>query len=129
MTASLESNRRYQGIIHSAARQNEIYPYLVLGVMKAESNFNTDAVSRRGAVGLMQLMPPTARMHNIANVYNPSQNIHGGVRHLRLLVDRFGSDLQLTIAAYNAGSRAVKRYNAVPPYSETRKYVKRVFTY
>ncbi len=129
LTASLESSRRFEGIVRSAARKYGVDPYLVLGMMNAESNFNTHAVSRRGARGLMQLMPTTARLHKVRNVYDPAENIFGGVRHLRLLLDRFGGNLLLAIAAYNAGATAVKKYDDVPPYSETRTYVERVLVY
>ena len=129
LTASLGSSRRFEGITRSAARKYGVDPYLVLGIMKAESNFNIRAISRKGARGLMQLMPATARFHKVRNIYNPAENIFGGVRHLRLLLDRFGGNLLLAIAAYNAGATAVEKYNNVPPYSETRIYVERVLVY
>ncbi len=97
--------------------------------MKVESNFNPEAVSKKGARGLMQLMPTTARQHRVDNIHDPSQNIQAGVRHLRLLLNRFQGNLRLGLAAYNAGTRAVERYRNIPPYSETRKYVRRVLKY
>jgi soluble lytic murein transglycosylase-like protein len=104
-------------------------PHLVRAVIKAESDFNSQARSHKGAQGLMQLMPDTARLHNVGNVYDPNENIDGGVRHLRMLLDRYAGDLQLTLAAYNAGIKAVEQYRGVPPFSETREYIRRVLDY
>ena len=77
----------------------------------------------------MQLMPDTARLHHVANVYDPADNIDGGVRHLRLLLDQYSGDLQLTLAAYNAGVKTVEKYRGVPPFSETKEYIRRVLSY
>jgi len=119
----------FEQIVRSASNRYGVDPNLIWAVMKVESNFNPEAVSKKGARGLMQLMPATARQHRVDNIHDPIQNIQGGVRHLRLLLDRFQGNLKLGLAAYNAGSRAVERYRNIPPYSETRKYVRRVLKY
>ncbi len=120
---------RIEEIIRSASNRYGVDPNLVRAVIKAESDFNTQARSPKGARGLMQLMPNTARLHNVGNVYDPDENIDGGVRHLRLLLDRYQGDLQLTLAGYNAGIQAVEKYGGVPPYPETREYIRRVLDY
>ena len=99
---------------------------LVAAVIEAESEFNPRAVSRKGAQGLMQLMPETAATLGVDDPFDPRANIEAGVRHLRALMDRFGNDLPLVLAAYNAGEVAVIKYRGVPPYRETRAYVKRI---
>lgn len=119
----------FEQMVRSASNRYGVDPNLVWAVMKVESNFNPEAVSKKGARGLMQLMPATARQHRVDNIHDPSQNIQAGVRHLRLLLNRFQGDLRLGLAAYNAGTRAVERYRNIPPYSETRKYVRRVLKY
>ena len=129
LSASLELRRQFEGIVRSASYRYDVDPYLVLGMIRVESNFNAHAVSQKGAKGLMQLMPGTARLHKVNNVYDPVQNIYGGVRHFRLLLDRFDGNVQLALAAYNAGAGAVAKYNRIPPYRETRNYVRRVMGY
>ena len=123
-------NRRaaaYEHIILAAAAANKIEPELLRAVISVESAFNPRAVSRTGARGLMQLMPQTARRYGVRDSFDPSQNIHGGARYLRFLVDRFENNLELVVAAYNAGENAVERYGrSIPPYRETRQYVPRV---
>jgi len=99
---------------------------LVAAIIETESQFNTRAVSRRGARGLMQLTPATAALLGVDDPFDPRANIHGGVRHLRSLMDRFDNNLTLALAAYNAGERAVLIYGGVPPYRETRQYVSRI---
>src|SRR5205814_1278415 len=99
---------------------------LVQAVIRVESAFNPRAVSVKGAQGLMQLMPETATMLGVRNSFDPQQNIDGGVRHLRGLIDRFGNDLPLALAAYNAGEKAVVANRGIPPYPETRDYVTRI---
>jgi soluble lytic murein transglycosylase-like protein len=101
-------------------------PSLVRSVVKVESNFNPNAVSRKGAMGLMQLMPSTARSLNVANPFDPAQNVDAGVRHLRRLLDSYGGNVRLSLAAYNAGSGAVARSAGVPHFRETQNYVRRI---
>ncbi len=129
ISSSLELRRKFENIVRAASYRYEIDPYLVLGMIRVESNFDAYARSHKGAKGLMQLMPATARAHRVHNVYDPVQNIYGGVRHLRYLLDRFDGDLELALAAYNAGPSAVNKYNSIPPYRETRNYVRRVMGY
>ncbi len=112
-------------IVMSAARHN-VDPNLVRAVVKVESNFNSNAVSRKGAMGLMQLMPQTARSLNVKNPFDPEQNVDAGVRHLKQLLESYGGDVNLTLAAYNAGSGAVARSAGVPRYAETQNYVRRI---
>jgi soluble lytic murein transglycosylase-like protein len=121
--------RKFESIVRSVSNRHGVDPDLVWAVMKAESNFNPRARSRAGARGLMQLMPGTARQHAVADIYDPAQNINGGVRHLQLLLNRFRGNIRLAVAAYNAGARTVARYKGIPPYSETRRYVRRVLSY
>jgi soluble lytic murein transglycosylase-like protein len=98
----------------------------VRALVKVESNFNPNAVSRKGAMGLMQLMPQTARQLNLTNPFNPEQNVDAGVRHLKQLLESYGGDVRLSLAAYNAGSGAVARSAGIPRYAETRNYVRRI---
>jgi hypothetical protein len=117
---------QFDTMIYTSSERYGVDPALVRAVVKAESNFNEAARSRKGAQGLMQLMPDTARLYNIANAFDPTENIEGGVQHLKLLLDRYRGDLQLALAAYNAGIQAVEKYGGIPPFAETREYVKRV---
>jgi hypothetical protein len=112
--------------IDEAATRHNVDPSLVRSVVKVESNFNPNAVSRKGAMGLMQLMPSTARSLNVSNPFDPQQNVDAGVRHLRKLLDNYGGDVRLTLAAYNAGSGAVARSAGVPHFRETQNYVRRI---
>ena len=123
------SPSRFDEMIVSASERHRVDPALVRAVVKVESDFNETARSRKGAQGLMQLMPETARLHDVGNVYDPEKNIEGGVRHLRLLLDRYRGDLELVLAAYNAGIQAVEKYGGIPPYSETKEYIRRVLVY
>jgi soluble lytic murein transglycosylase-like protein len=111
--------------IDRAAEDQGIHPSFVHAVIRAESNYNPGAISPKGAQGLMQLMPQTARRFGVKNSFDPLDNLQGGVRYLRFLLDTYG-DAGLTLAAYNAGEGAVDRYRGVPPYSETREFVRRV---
>jgi soluble lytic murein transglycosylase-like protein len=114
--------------INQAAAQHHVDPSLVRSVVKVESNFNPNAVSPKGAMGLMQLMPSTARSLNVSNPFDPQQNVDAGVRHLRKLLDSYGGDVRLSLAAYNAGSGAVARSAGVPHFRETQDYVRRITT-
>ncbi len=119
----------YDDLIREIADRYGVEYALVKAVIKAESDFDRLAVSRKGALGLMQLMPETAAQHMVRDVFLPRDNIEGGVRHLRMLLDRYGGNLPLTIAAYNAGTRRVEDAGGVPPIPETREYLVRVLRY
>jgi soluble lytic murein transglycosylase-like protein len=112
--------------INKAASRHNVDPNLVRALVKVESNFNPNAVSRKGAMGLMQLMPQTARQLRLTNPFNPEENVDAGVRHLKDLLDNYGGDVRLSLAAYNAGKGAVARSSGIPHYAETRNYVKRI---
>ena len=119
----------YDGLIREIAQQYDVEYALVKAVIKAESDFNRLAVSPKGALGLMQLMPATAAQHQVRNAFLPRDNIEGGVRHLRLLLDRYGGNVPLAVAAYNAGSTRVEEAGGVPAIPETREYLARVLRY
>jgi soluble lytic murein transglycosylase len=114
------------GLIEAFAAEHSIDSALIRAVIRAESNFNHRAVSRKGAQGLMQLMPATIWRLSVGDAFDPHENIGAGVRYLRQLLDQFQGDLTLTLAAYNAGENAFLRYRGVPPYQETREYVRKV---
>jgi soluble lytic murein transglycosylase-like protein len=115
-----------RAIIREAATRYGVSEELITAVIEAESDFNPRAVSRRGAQGLMQLMPKTAARLGVEDPFSPRENIHGGVRHLRSLMDRFDNNVPLALAAYNAGHVAVLNHKGIPPYPQTRAYVNRI---
>lgn len=118
----------YDGLIRLTAMEHDVSPALVKAVIAAESRFNSGAVSHKGAQGLMQLMPETAAQLGVADPFAAADNVRGGVRYLREMLDRYG-DMGRALAAYNAGPTAVDHYRGIPPYPETRDYVQRVMTY
>ncbi len=120
---------RFEPYIVKTAEKFNIEKALIKSIIKVESNFNHAAISSAGASGLMQLMPKTAEKMGVRNVFNPRENIEGGTRYLRALLNLFKGDLSLSLAAYNAGERSVIKYKAIPPYDQTRNFVKRVLTY
>jgi soluble lytic murein transglycosylase-like protein len=120
------SNPQLESLIHKYSRYYGVDPSLIRAVMRHESGFNTQAVSPKGAQGLMQLMPGTAALMGVKNPFDPEQNIAGGVGYLRHCLDRFGNNVPLAVAAYNAGPEAVARYCSIPPYSETQAFVQNV---
>lgn len=120
---------KYGTIIEEASSMFSVEPSLIKAVIKAESGFNHKAVSHKGAQGLMQLMPGTADLMRVNNPFDPTENIFGGTRYLRDLLERFGNDMELAVAAYNAGPEAVVSHNGIPPYQETRTFVQRVIRY
>lgn len=126
---ALPATIAYNDAISEAAELYELDPNLIRAIIRAESAFNPFAVSRAGAQGLMQLMPAVAEELNVLDPFDPRQNIFGGARYLRWLLDRNDGNLDLAVASYNAGPGAVARYNGIPPYRETRNYVKKVNTF
>jgi soluble lytic murein transglycosylase len=122
------NNRNYSKYVKKAAKKYQIEPELINAVIKTESNGNYKAISRKGAMGLMQLMPTTANEMDVRNPFNPEENIEGGTRYLRYLLEKFNGNLTLALAAYNSGPKTVEKYGSVPPISETRNYVNKVFT-
>ncbi len=124
-----ELKKKYDGFIKNVAAKYGVEAPLIHSIILAESNYNEFAISSKGAVGLMQLMPETARDYGVKNLYNPTENIEGGVRYLKHLMDYYNRDLELSLAAYNAGPEAVAKYGGVPPYPETKRYIKKVKTY
>jgi soluble lytic murein transglycosylase-like protein len=119
----------FEPIVKSVASEYGVDKNLVKAVIHAESGYNPNAVSPRGAQGLMQLMPKTAQGLKVPNSFDPQDNIRGGVRYLRFLLDTFKGDVTLALAAYNAGMSRVNQYGGVPPYQETRNYISRVLSY
>jgi soluble lytic murein transglycosylase len=119
-------DQELEGAVAQYSQEYRLSAALLMAVIKAESDFNPTVVSKAGAVGLMQLIPETASRHGVLDVYDARENIGGGAKHLRYLLDRFRGNVQLALAAYNAGERNVDRYRQIPPFKETRAYVKKV---
>jgi len=117
---------KLEKVADAAAKRNHVDPALVQAVIQTESDWNPYAVSPKGAFGLMQLIPSTAERFGVGNVFDPAQNVEGGTRYLRELLDRYHGNLKESLAAYNAGEEAVTRFNGVPAYPETRAYVRKV---
>lgn len=124
-----KKERLFHPIIIEEADRHEIDPALVKAIIMAESGYNPNAISEKGAKGLMQLMPSTAQDLGVDDVFNPQQNISGGVRYFKKLVNRFDGDIKLALAAYNAGSKKVRHYQGIPPYKSTHYYIEKVFKY
>ena len=120
---------RYDHLIHRASKLNGVSFPLIKAIIKAESDFNPKAVSRKGALGLMQIMPENLKLFNINNPFDPWENIRGGSWYLREMLTRFGGEISLALAAYNAGPASVDQYKDIPPYPETRYYIRRVMKY
>ena len=125
-SAAPRARPEIDALIETHARRQRLDPKLVHAVVRVESSYNSAALSRKGAMGLMQLMPATARSLSVEDPYDPDENLRGGTTYLRRLIDRFGGDLELALASYNAGPEAVDRYRGLPPYIETHDYVDRV---
>lgn len=122
----LQYIKDFDGIILQAARRFRVEPSLIKAVIRAESAFDHKAVSSRGAEGLMQLMPQTADAMDVGDTFNPEENIFGGTRYLSLMLERFKNDINLAVAAYNAGPECVEAYKGVPPFPETKDFVEKV---
>ena len=125
----IKDSNQYDSLISEFSRKYQVDFALIKAIIRAESGFNPLAVSRKGAKGLMQLMPETAQRVNVSNVFNPRENIEGGVRHVKYLLSLFNNDLRLSLAAYNAGENIVGELRSIPPYRETVDYVKRVLSF
>jgi soluble lytic murein transglycosylase-like protein len=126
---SEETDPLFRSIIQEASDRYDIEPELIQAIIMAESSYNPRAVSKRGARGLMQLMPATAKALGVKDSFNPEHNIHGGVRYFKRLLDRFGGDTRMALAAYNAGISKVREYQGIPPFKTTQYYIQRVFSY
>jgi len=126
---SIKDSNSYDAMISEFSRKYQVDFALIKAIIRAESGFNPIAVSRKGARGLMQLMPETASRVNVSNPFDPRDNIEGGVRHFKYLLSLFNNDLKLSLAAYNAGENLIAQLNAIPPYPETIEYVQRVLNF
>ena len=124
--SAAESKSRIDSLIEQAAGEHQVDPELVRAIVQVESNYNPYAVSPRGARGLMQLIPATARRFGVTDIFDPEENLGGGIRYLKYLMEMFDGDLQLSLAAYNAGENVVARWRRVPPIPETRNYVRKI---
>jgi soluble lytic murein transglycosylase-like protein len=118
--------RTYDPVVRKVAKRHGIEADLIHAIIRAESNYESTAVSPKGARGLMQLMPDTARAYGVSDFFDPEQNIEGGTKYLKDLIKLYGGKTGLVLAAYNAGQEAVKKYKGIPPYPETREYIKRI---
>jgi len=125
---SVKREQLYTPLIEEAAGRYQISPDLVKAMIRVESNFNPEAISSKGCKGLMQLHADTAKRFGVKDIFDPTQNLEGGVKYMRFLLDYFKNDLSLALAGYNAGENAVTRYKGIPPYRETQDYVKKVTT-
>ena len=126
--ADADLSVRYANFIHASAQKNGVDERLIANVIAAESNFDAKAVSRKRALGLMQLLPSTAARYSVTNVFDPAQNIEGGTHYLKDLLSRYRGDTKMALAAYNAGPEMVDRYGGVPPFVETQRYVRWIMT-
>lgn len=124
-----ENANKFDDLINIVSKKHNMDPALIKAVVHTESYFNPNATSRVGASGLMQLMPQTAEIYGVYDLYSPMKNLDAGVRHLRYLLRRYKNKLSVALAAYNAGEKAVMYYNGIPPYRETRRYIKKVIHY
>lgn len=120
---------KYFALVVRVSKRHQVEPALIAAIIKAESGYNPKAVSHKGARGMMQLMPLTAAELGVENSFNPEHNINGGVRYYKKLLKRYNGNIELALAAYNAGMQTVKKYNGVPPFEATRKYIKKVLHY
>jgi soluble lytic murein transglycosylase-like protein len=125
----IKDSGQYDSLISEFSKKYQVDFALIKAIIRAESGFNSFAVSRKGARGLMQLMPETALRMNVSNIFNPRENIEGGVRYFKYLLSLFDNDLRLSLAAYNAGENVVGELRSIPPYRETIDYVKKVLSY
>ncbi len=125
-TDNYSRKRPYKNAINKAAQKNGLDPKLISSVIQAESDFDPKAVSKAGARGLMQLMPQTASRYKVKNIHNPEENIEGGTKYFKDLMEKYKGDVKLALAAYNAGENAVAKYSGVPPYPETMRYITKV---
>lgn len=120
------SAKKFDELVNKSAIKYEVSPDLIHAVIKAESSYNPDALSPKGAGGLMQLMPDTATQYGVADRFSPAENIDGGTKYLKFLLSKYDGDISMAVAAYNAGEGAVDKYGDIPPYAETRAYVQKI---
>jgi len=125
-TGTDRTSEQYRPMVESISRRNGVDPNLIDAMIRTESNYNPWAVSPKGALGLMQLIPETGRRYGVSNFFDPEQNIEGGVRYMKYLLDMFDGNVDLSLAAYNAGENLVARIQKIPPYPETRNYVRKI---
>jgi len=128
-SSSIKDSKHYDPLIAEFCKKYQVDFALIKAIIRAESGFNPRAISRKGAKGLIQLMPETALRMNVSNIFNPKDNIEGGVRYFKYLLSLFDNDLRLSLAAYNAGENLVAELGTIPPYRETVDYVRRVLNY